>query len=105
MATPSKISVLVEREGDWWIAQCIEYDLATQAKTVDDLLYEIRRVIVSHIASCEALGIEPFDLPPAPREVQAKYERARNEIVARGDLGPRLVTNHVPPIAEVRIAA
>lgn len=66
MAYPNKISVLLLREADWWVAQCLECDIAAQAKTIKDALREIIAVINGRITVCEAEGIDPFDLPKAP---------------------------------------
>jgi hypothetical protein len=104
MQTPTRISVLVERVGDWWVAQCVEHDLATQVRSVHDLHDEIQRLLISHISSAEELGNEPFDLPPAPPEVAAKFERSKTRVEHIGTMAPRLVTNHEPPIAEIRLA-
>lgn len=29
------------QSGDWWVAQCLEYAIATQARKLEDLPYEI----------------------------------------------------------------
>lgn len=62
-----QVRTVIFREGDWWVAQCLEFDLAAQAKTVKDLAYEIQRVIVGHMVVCKQEGIRPFEhLPKAP---------------------------------------
>lgn len=61
------LRALVFKEGDWWSAQCLEYDIATQAKSYEALLLEIERVITAHFAIAAALGLQPFEhLGPAP---------------------------------------
>lgn len=72
------ISVIAFQEGDQWTAQCLEYDIAAQARTLSDLRYEVDRVIISHIAASEEMGQEPFSgLGPAPREFWEMYEQAK----------------------------
>ena len=105
METSARISVLVERVGDWWVAQCIQHDLATQARSLDELQFEIRRLLTAHIASCEELGIRPFELPPAPPEVHARFEQAKTRLEFLGHQGPQLVVSHALPTPEIRIAA
>lgn len=101
------ISVLIERVEDWWVAQCIEHDLATQARSLDELHHEVESMLVAHIRSCEELGIEPFKrLPPAPPEVREKFERAKFAVTIRG-MHPVHGTQlqHRIPTPDSRIAA
>ena len=63
------ISAVLFRDGDWWVAQCVEYDIATQAKKLDDIYYEIERVLVGHLVVANELNRKPFEnIPPAPSE-------------------------------------
>jgi hypothetical protein len=97
----SELRVLVERAGDWWVAQCIEYDLATQVRSLSALHDELDRLIASHIESSSDLGVSTLALPPAPSEVQQRYELAatRLERVSR----PRQITDAAIRIGEIRI--
>jgi len=62
-----QLNLLIFKEDDWWIAQCLNYDIAAQARTLSDVQYEIQRVLVGRIAMAEKLGIDPFKgIPPAP---------------------------------------
>lgn len=70
------ISVLIERQGDWWVAQVLQFDLATQARNLGDIHYEIERMLVAHIVCCEDAGIEPFQIPPAPQDVWERFLKA-----------------------------
>lgn len=72
------ISVLLFQEGDWWSAQCLEYDITAQARTLPDLRYELGRVLISQMAVSVELGIEPFeDIGPAPQRFWRMYEGAQ----------------------------
>jgi hypothetical protein len=72
------ISAVLFQEGDWWSAQCLEYDIAAQAKTLADLRYELQRVLISHISVSEELGRNPFEgLAPAPQKFWQMYEEAK----------------------------
>ena len=63
------IKAVVFKEGDWWVAQCLEHDIAAQAKTPKDLAYEIQRAIIGHIIVSKEEGLTPFeDLPRAPEK-------------------------------------
>jgi predicted RNase H-like HicB family nuclease len=67
-------AVLFEDMG-WWCAQCLEHDIAAQARTVSELVSELERVLSAHVEVSAALGHEPFmDLPPAPQRFFDAYE-------------------------------
>lgn len=67
--------------GGRWVAQCLEYDIATQAETLDALLYEIQRILVAHVVVAERENLEPFaDLPKAPKRFWEMYERALSPV-------------------------
>jgi predicted RNase H-like HicB family nuclease len=64
-----QVRTVIFREGDWWVAQCLEFDIATQAKTLKDLAYDLQRVLVGHMVVCRQEGITPFtNLPKAPEK-------------------------------------
>lgn len=71
------INVLIERDGDLWVAECIEHDIVTQAESLDDLRVEIPRILTAHIAACEELGMKPFEIPAAPADTRDRFDRAR----------------------------
>jgi hypothetical protein len=72
------IRAIVFQEGDWLSAQCLEYDIATQAKTLDDLSYELQRIIVGHFTISRRLGKEPFEgIPKAPDKYWKMFERSK----------------------------
>ena len=56
------------RELELWVAQCLEVDIAVQGKTLVDALRSLELTLTGRIAVCEREGIDPFDLPPAPKD-------------------------------------
>lgn len=75
--TEIKIRAVLFQEEDWWVAQCLDYDIAAQARTRDDLLYELERVLVGHLVISAEKGLRPFErLPRAPRRYWVMYEQA-----------------------------
>ena len=105
MQETKTISVLIERAGDWWVAQCLQHDLATQARTISELHYEIQRLLIAHIVACEDQGIEPFQIPPAPKEFWVKYEATQIATsIATGAHTPSIKTKHRQPNVETRLA-
>ena len=72
------IRAVLFREEGWWVAQCLEHDIAVQATTQPDLIYELERILVGHLAVSEEARREPFaSLPKAPRRYWEMYERAK----------------------------
>jgi hypothetical protein len=62
------IRTVLFQEGGWWVAQCLDVDIAAQARTERDLYYELGRLLVGRILAGEKLGVDPFrSLPPAPK--------------------------------------
>ncbi len=69
-----QISAVLFEEGGWWAAQCLEYDIAAQARTLADLRYELERVLLSHVVVATELGRAPFEgLGPAPQRFWDMY--------------------------------
>lgn len=60
------LNVLITREGKWWVAQCLQIDIATQAATIDAVMEELHRVIAAHVAFHVEMDLNPFAAPPAP---------------------------------------
>jgi hypothetical protein len=102
MPTVEKIHVIVFGDDDWFIAQCLEYDIATQAKSVTALLDEVECIIEAHIFVADKEAREPFaNLPRAPRRFWQMYEdaNARLEPIRQGEFrDPR------SPVLELRVA-
>jgi hypothetical protein len=95
------IHVVVFHDGEWWIAQCLEYDLCTAKERLEDLSAEIRRFLKVQILGSLDLKIEPFSgLGPAPKRFWRMYEQA----VALSEEPPTVEMPHHVAI-EARIAA
>jgi hypothetical protein len=81
--TPSafSISAILFQEGEWWSAQCLEYDIAVQARTISDLRYELERVLCSHVLISLENEQRPFDgLKPAPQMYWDMFAAAKLRI-------------------------
>lgn len=64
-----KLNVIIFRSNIWFVAQCLEYNIAAQAKEIDNLLYEFQRLLIARIEVGKQLGTDPFknimDVPEA----------------------------------------
>jgi hypothetical protein len=75
------ISAILFQEGEWWSAQCLEYDIAAQARTLSDLRYELERVLFSHALVAIENGRRPFEeLKPAPQKYWDMFAEAKLRI-------------------------
>lgn len=103
---PITISAVLFQEGDWWSAQCLEYDIAAQAKTLPALYDELERVLAAHITVSLELDKEPFaGFNPAPKKFWDMYRDAK--LWLEGDRLPfRLPkpTSIFPLMPDLRIA-
>ena len=62
----------------WWVAQILEFDLSTQARTLDDLIAELQRIVVAHIVCSTEQGLDPFAIPPAPQQYVDEYGTSKS---------------------------
>jgi hypothetical protein len=78
--TPKKYAIraVVFQEGEWLCAQCLEYDLVAQAKSLRQLSRALQRLIVGHVAVRLRHRQQPFrDLPRAPEKYWAMFRQSR----------------------------
>ncbi|MDP9470517.1 MAG: type II toxin-antitoxin system HicB family antitoxin [Chloroflexota bacterium] len=71
------LTVSIVREGDWYIAQCLEVDVASQGATTEEALANLREAIELH-----------FDLPtstviPDLRSVEVEVDTGMAPPVGR----------------------
>jgi predicted RNase H-like HicB family nuclease len=62
-----RFSASVWREDKWYIAQCLEFDVASQGRTEDEALLNLREAI-------ELAMEEPGSLVPMPKIVAVEIE-------------------------------
>ncbi len=101
----TRLSVLIFQEGDWLCGRCLEYDFATQAKSLDDLRYDLERIIASHIVISLKSGLKPFEnIPRAPERYWEMFRRSKISLPPQA-FGFRLDDQQVElPTPEVRVA-
>lgn len=94
-----RIRAVVFKEGEHWVAQCLEYRYAIQTRRLEDMPRVLRECLTAMILISRELGVEPFHgYEPAPRRYWEMYERAE----------PLPETADAPesaPEVEMRIAA
>lgn len=106
MIGPNSLSVVVLRRKNWWVAQCLEYDIAAQAEDLNELPYELHRLLVGRMVASKEVGIDPFErLPAAPHEYWEMFEKARLTLQAE-KLPFRIPAGlpYLPQIPELKLA-
>lgn len=94
-----KLHVLLFKEtnqdGDWWVAQCLEYDIAAQAKTIPDVEHELARVFAGQMILRVKNGQQPLEgIPQAPRKFWERFAQARQ---MKDDIPAFTLPPEVPP--------
>jgi hypothetical protein len=102
-AESSTIHVLVRRERDWYVAQFLEFDFATQAKSLTRLKREVELALRFQIEESERTGRDLFHgYSRAPEKFWQMYAEAK-------ELSFRQVRRHasrsIPRRIELRAVA
>lgn len=66
--------VLIKKDGPWWVARCLEHDIAVQARDLDLLQYELGRVLTTQAVLDVKNDRIPFQsVPPAPADIEQRW--------------------------------
>lgn len=69
------IRAVLFQEAGWWCGQCLEHDIATQARSFDELKSELLHAISIHAELAVERGQEPLAaLPTAPERYFQMYD-------------------------------
>ena len=103
-----KIRVLLFRDSDMWVAQCLEYDIAAQGKTLDEVQNRLKRTFVGQIILDVEMGKQPLQgIAEAPQMFFERFENCGHRLKEAtpftfDDIPPAYVVN---AIAEEAICA
>lgn len=99
------VRVVVFEEEGWKVAQCLEYDIAVQAKTYQDLYYQIEKALVGQMVAAMEDHRAPFEnLPEAPAAYHEMWERAAFEMRLRDQGLAHYEASSAPPTLILRAA-
>jgi len=74
-----EVNVLAFREGELWVAQCIEYDISARSDTLASAMTAFRRAFAANLAANRELGRNALDgVPPAPQRYKQMFESAKS---------------------------
>ncbi len=62
-----KFSVIIEKEKDWYVALCPELEVASQGKTIEEAMFNLKeaaRLYLETASKEEIKGIISKDMPP-----------------------------------------
>ncbi len=72
---PIKVRVLVMREHDAWVSQCLEYDLGGEGATMDEAMRSSLQAILAQATLDRVLGKAPLQqVPKAPERFWSIYD-------------------------------
>ena len=71
------LRVLLLREGEWWVAQCLDFDIAAQAANLTEVKAAFFRAFVGQIVVDLERGDQPLTcVKPAPSWYAEQWEQA-----------------------------
>lgn len=73
------LQVILFYEGDNWVAQCLEMDIAVLGFSVEDTICEFGQMLAAHVAIRKKLELSPLEkgeIPPAPDVYWQQLKRA-----------------------------
>lgn len=95
-----RVSVVIYPERDVWIAQCLEYDIVSQGKTIQDVQDRLTRNIAATFSIYAENGKNAFEsIPPAPKKFWEMFEKATVQVSGRER--PMRSPRPLPPIRPV----
>jgi hypothetical protein len=100
---PHVFHVVFFEDRGWWVAQCLERNLATASKDPSELRGKLETVLRVQIEADREAGVEPFTtLPQAPRRFWRMFQAAEPWRLENEAVEPPAGT---PVWAELAIAA
>lgn len=74
------IRVVVFEDGDHFIAQALEVDVAAQGRTADEASRRLEAALAAENRDAQSVGRTIFDIGPAPDAIRVLYE---DKVVSR----------------------
>lgn len=77
------LRVIVFKDGDIFVAQCLEIDISAQGSTEAEAAMRLNAVFVDEMAAAKASGLTLEDIGPAPESFHSAY---KIEVVSRTEM-------------------
>ncbi len=96
------VSILLRHEGTGWAAQCLEYDIAAQGKTLAEAKAAFEKTFIGQIMTDVHNKSIPFaGVPQAPREYWEMFQSGERLM----DRKPFYIGEQLPPAYMIHAAA
>jgi hypothetical protein len=80
-----ELNVVFFEDGDLWVAQAVEFDIAARADKPSQLPRAFERALTANLATNHSLGRKALaGIPPAPARYRELFERADFDLKGRG---------------------
>lgn len=79
-----ELNVVIFEDGDLWVAQGIEFDIAARADKPSNLPRAFERALVANLATAHTLGhVALTGIPAAPQRYRELFEQAHFDLKGR----------------------
>lgn len=94
------VLMMEDKKSGYWSAQCLEYDIATQAKSLSAIVDEVERILNCHLVYAAKNNTKPFgNLKSAPSPFwKMYYETTEKKRTLKVDSTPREQGTRKTPI-------
>jgi len=99
--------IFPERINDdvWWVAQCLEHDISSQARHMREAIDELSRMVAIQICASEENSIEPLKgLPKAPEKFWMMF-REGLRLAEKPEINVPEALFHPRPMQELSVYA
>ena len=88
------IRVVVFKDNDVWVAQCLEYDIGAQADSIDALTARLNAVLKAEFKESMERHEMPFaGIAPAPQRFQMMWEHRTRSLTIKSMSPPAWLIN------------
>lgn len=101
-----QVRVLIMREREYLVAQCLEYDIAVQARTLDDVVQRFQEFVTDHVILATEHGDAPLSgLEPAPQSYEHQWTNASRLGMLQATMEFNLSVHTDQPVPERAVMA
>lgn len=94
LKTSLTVNVVAFRDGDLWVAQCIDFDIAARSDTLPKAMKAFQRAFVANLVANRELGRTELEgVPPAPQRFREMFESAKSVDVSLPAVRPLAVAD------------
>ena len=105
MSDRIEVNAVAFQQGDLWVAQCVEYDIAAFAKSLPDLPRALKRALAANLcvnADLKRTGLE--SIPAAPERFRLMFKTAKINIRPTEESAADFVPASHVQVRDLRVA-